>query len=141
MAVRARDLSVDALSSDLEAPHFTDLEESFDGDVLDVEREMEFFVFPIFPDFVPAERPDTLLPVVLVRPPRDVERIPRVEEKPFSTFRILDLARTLDAFWLVRLFLTALPLIPGCLDDMEIFPKRFVWLRARATLEIRGAWS
>lgn len=126
MAVRARDRPDDDLSLDLEVPHFTGSEESVDVDVLDEEREMEFFVVPAFPDLVPVERPDKLLPLLLVRPDRDVERMPRVEEKPFSTFRMFDLARTLDAFWLVRLFLTGWPLIPGCLDDREIFPNRFV---------------
>jgi len=69
----------------------------------------------------------------------DEERMAPVEEKLFPTFRILDLARTLDAFWFVKLFLRGLPLIPGCLADRDIFPNRFVWLRKRATLEIRGA--
>lgn len=72
---------------------------------LDVEREMEFFGIPALPDLVPVERSDMVLPVLLIGRDRDVERTAWVEVKLFPTFRIFDRARTLDAFWLVKLFL------------------------------------
>ena len=74
-------------------------------EVLDVERETELFGIPTLPDFVAAEWSDMVLPVLLVARDRDVERMAWVEEKLFPTFRIFDRARTLDAFWLVKLFL------------------------------------
>lgn len=72
--------------------------------VLEVEREMEFFDTPAFPELVPVVRPEKVFPVLLTGLDRDVERIAWDEEKLFPTFRIFDLARTLDAFWLVKLF-------------------------------------
>lgn len=74
-------------------------------EVLEVERDTELFGIPALPDLVTVERLDMALPVLLVARDRDEERMAWVEEKLFPTFRIFDRARTLDAFWLVKLFL------------------------------------
>jgi hypothetical protein len=140
MAVRARFLTEEANS--LEPTDFllVDLEERAFVDVLDEDREMEFFAVPACPFRVRAERFDVdLLPMILDDRAPDVDRSVLEEEKLFPTFRIFDRARTLEAFWLVKVFLWTVPLILGLLDASEIFPRRFVWLRDRATLEIRGA--
>lgn len=44
-------------------------------EVLNVEREMEFFDVPALLDLIPVERSDKILPVVLVGRDRDVERM------------------------------------------------------------------
>ena len=92
-------------SPDLEDPNFTGFEERVVVEVLDVERETELFGTWALPDLVTAGRSDLVLPVTLVARDGDVERRAWVEEKLFPTFRIFDRARTLDAFWLVKLFL------------------------------------
>ena len=114
MAVRARFRSEEANS--LEPTDFllVDLEERAFVDVLDEDREMEFFAVPACPFRVRAERFDVdLLPMILDDRAPDVDWSALDEEKLFPTFRIFDRARTLDAFWLVKVFLWTIPLVLG----------------------------
>ena len=98
MAVRARVRSDEAGSFDLEYFRLADVEERAVAEVFDDRREMEFFVIPDCPDRVTAARLEVVLPVNLADRDRDVDLNVCVEEKFFPTFRIFDLAKTLDAF-------------------------------------------
>jgi hypothetical protein len=73
-------------------------EERLVEEVFDERREMAFFVIPVCPDRVTAERLVSVLSVIFDDPDRVMDRTACVEEKLLPTFRIFDLARTLDAF-------------------------------------------
>jgi hypothetical protein len=114
MEVRARFRSEEADSPELTDFRLVDLEERAVEEVLDEDREMEFFVIPEFPDRVTAlGLVVVLLPMILDDRAPVVDRSAFEEEKPCPTFRIFDLARTLDAFRLARVFLLTAPLIFG----------------------------
>ena len=114
MEVRAGFLSEEANSFEPIDFRLVDLEERAFVDVLDEDREMEFFAVPACPFRVRVERFDgDLLPMILDDREPDVDWSVLEEEKLFPTFRIFDRARILDAFWLVKVFLWTVPLILG----------------------------